>query len=357
MIFFLDLELSTEGTYATHCLELKFLSRVEETLSRLKVSLPWPINVHGIESALLDSPNRIRIIAKKCIDDAWPGDYGGRSKWDINRLRPWKDLGKNENLKNHIEAQFDCCSFYMSRRCMKIPSPLTPLCEVRDTIRAIFYSHYQNKFQLMAVTGPSNPDHPVFFFRLHPPVRFSPHGSPLLLVSVIDYSRLKELIIQGKVDWDEFQSDYHRLITERVSKDVCVIRASTDAELLVLRYVLRVNSTRMRRSAWQSKNLPRGQDTPWICTFLTPLYSETITNTCGPLTDQVLKKKYIFPFRTITCPPSNALFRKSCAYCYVVKVQLKSCAVCNTIYYCSTYCQRSHWYLHRKDCVNRLLNS
>ena len=231
----------------------------------------------------MNSNKNIQITAKKCIDDAWPGDYGGRSKWDINRFLPWKELTTNGLLREHIEAQFDCADLSFMRRCLKNPDPLTPIDEVRDIIRAIFYGHYNNKFQLMAVHGPTNPNVPIFFFRIHPPVRFSPHGSPLLLVSVIDYPRLEDLISQGKVDREQFQSDYHRLVTERVSKEVCVIRASTDEELNFLRYYLRVNSTRMRRSAWQSKNLPRGEDTPWIASFLSPCHPIIKVYTANPV--------------------------------------------------------------------------
>ena len=92
------------------------------------------------------------------------------------------------------------------------------------------------------------------------------------------------------MDREEFQSDYYRLVTERVSKEVCVIRASTNGEVNLLRYYLRVNSTRMRRSAWQSKNLPRGEDTPWIATFLSPLYEEMIDNNCRNLSKKEIQQ-------------------------------------------------------------------
>ena len=208
----------------------------------------------------------------------------------------------------------------------------------------------------MAVHGRTNPDVPVFFFRLHPPVRFSPHGSPLLLVSVIDYPRLEDLISQGKVDREQFQSDYHRLVTERVSKEVCVIRVSTDEEVNLLRYVLRVNSSRMRRSAWQSMNLPRGES-PWIPTFLAPIYAEMITNTCASLEDSVTGHNYQFTFRSITCPPWHPHHRKSCAFCYVTQVKLSSCSRCKGVFYCSASCQKNHWHVHKLECATGLLSS
>ena len=258
---FTDFSVFIEPAYSTHYLKLYLTTATsEEPVPLLILQLPWPVLVKGIEKTTSDSDESIQIIAKKCVDDAWPGDYGGRSKWDINYLRPWKEIGKYRCLVNHIKAQFDCSYVHWMRRFLKRTIPLTPLNEVREIIRAVFYKHKFGNFQLMAIHGPGNPDVPIFFIRLHPPVRFSPHGSPLLLVSVIDYPRLEDLISQGKVDREEFQSDYHRLVTEHVSKEVCVITASTDEEVDLLRYVLRVNSTRMRRSAWQSKNLPRGDD-------------------------------------------------------------------------------------------------
>ena len=306
--------------------------------------------------SLLEYGRFTEIIVKKSVDDAFPGDYGGRSKWDINYLKPWKQLARNEHLRDHIEAQFECCPFLLSKRCLKgTKSNTTPLNEVREIIRAIFYGHYNNSFQLMAVHGVNNPDDPVFFIRIHPPVRFSPHGSPLLLVSVIDYPRLEELIGEGKVDREAFQSDFHRLVTEGVSKEVCIIKASTNEELNLFRYVLRVNSTKMKRSAWQSMKLPRGNDHPWIPTFITPLYDETISNTCDGLEKEVSGANYRFTFRSITSPPWHPHYRKSCAFCYAIKVQLKYCGRCQCIYYCSASCQKSHWSIHKLECSTSLI--
>ena len=93
----------------------------------------------------MNSNKNIQITAKKCIDDAWPGDYGGRSKWDINRFLPWKELTTNGLLREHIEAQFVCADLSLMRRCLKNPDPLTSIDEVRDIIRAVFYGHYNNK--------------------------------------------------------------------------------------------------------------------------------------------------------------------------------------------------------------------
>ena len=300
-------------------MEVKLLTgRPQEVAQEFTLRFPWPIQAKGIKASL-KTVKTIEIVAKKCVDEAFPGDYGGRSKWDINYLNPWKEVVANGLLKDHVEAQFLCKQLVLMKRCLKQPTPLSALDEVRDIIRAIFYGHHNNSFQLMAVHGVQNPDDPVFFIRIHPPVRFSPHGSPLLLLSVIDYPRLEELIGQGNVDREAFQADFHRLVTERVSKEVCIIRASSNEELSLFRRVLRLNSTKMRRSAWQSKNLPRGEDTPWIATFITPLYEELIEMKCRKLQEE---EENVHFFSCSICPR----YRISCATCFITKVQLKLCS-------------------------------
>jgi len=82
------------------------------------------------------------------------------------------------------------------------------------------------------------------------------------------------------LETQENQFEFHRIITERVSREVCIIRVSSD-ELDLFSNVLRVNSTKMRRGAWQSKNLPRGDNTPWMPTFVSPLYVEDLINICN----------------------------------------------------------------------------
>ena len=315
-------------------------------VSELTLQLPWPVLVKEVVVSL-NSDKAIQIIAKKCVDDAFPGDYGGRSKWDINRFLPWKELTTNGHLRDHLEAQFSCFYLSLTKWC-NVPPHATVFDEVREILRAIFYSHYKNSFQLVAIHDVKNPDSPCLFFRIHPPVRFSPHGSPLLLVSVIDCERLEELISQGKIDRDAFQAEYHRLLTERVSKEVCVIRASTE-EVNLLRYVLRINSTTMRRSAWQSKNLPRGDDHPWVATFITPLYKEIVELNCFHFEQKARKLKGLTPNFTLN-PLSDADYRKSCAFCFVVKVALKSCSRCHSDFYCSTSCQGNHWPSHKLKC-------
>ena len=44
----------------------------------------------------------------------------------------------------------------------------------------------------------------------------------------------------------------------------------------MLRHILRLNSTKMLPQLWQTQNLPPVKHSPWIATFVSPLYSEII---------------------------------------------------------------------------------
>lgn len=222
----------------------------------------------------------ILLVLTKSLNDPWPRDFGGRSKWDINLFKPWQNINGHGTLNMHIEAQFDCDRLQSHSSIYKALSN-SPLDEVRDMVQTIFYRHHYEALNLFAIYGVVQPkDEPIFHLRISPPVRFSPHGSPLLLVAALDDQLAHLFITQGKLESEKMLSDYHRLFTERVSREVCTIHASSAQVIGLLRFLLRVNSTKMRRSAWQSKNLPRGEDSPWIPTFLSPLYAEHISNTC-----------------------------------------------------------------------------
>lgn len=266
---------------------------------------------------------------KKCFDYPWLDEFGGRSKWDVNLMPPWKDVPGHGTLEDHIKAQFDCADLFLAQKCMKnTASPVWALNEVREIMRSIFYSHNNNSFNLFTVHDHLNPQESVLYLRIHSPVRLSPNGSPLLIVSCFDHqlaNRLQRL-----------------LILDEVSREVCDISTKATEELNLLRYLLRVNSTRMRRSAWQSKNLQEessGEMSPWIATFISPLYVEVITNSCKQQT----------PFAQ-TNSPFYQLDAKCCASCNVQKIPLKTCTRCRRVYYCSVSCQKKHWVIHKAHC-------
>ena len=265
----------------------------------LVVHLPWPFLVDAIESSLKKKKKKklLHLVLKKNLNDPRQKEFGGRSKWDVDLLKPWKNLPGNGSLVAHIEAQFDCNYLAIEKSFLQQSDPVMPLLynlgqhlnppltspmlKLREIVRGFFYGYSrQQPFNLFAVYDRKQTD-PVFQLRVRPPVRFTPQGAPLLLVSVIDHQLAQQLISQGKLDPEQCQSDLHRIITEGVSREVCTIHTSSAEEVQLLRFSLRLNSTKMRRGAWQSKKIPRGDDSPWMSTYVTPLYAEKISNLCG----------------------------------------------------------------------------
>ena len=239
--------------------------------------------------------------------------------------------------------------------------------EVREIVRAIFYGNSYNSFYLFAIYLL---DDPVLYLKIQPIVRFSPRGSPLIIVSMLDYQLALQLMAKGTLDSVQYQSDYHRLFTEGVSRQVCAIHASSAQEVALFRYVLRFNSTKMRRSVWQSKNLPRGENSPWIATFLSPLYTDQLLFYCHRIMERVrplvsdatfggVSSKLTFnggeafkaPSFTWTSPLTF------CHVCFVKKISLPNkCSHCQSVAYCSTTCQEIHWPNHQSTCSNSSRN-
>ena len=128
----------------------------------------------------------------------------------------------------------------------------------------------------------------------------------------------------------------------------------------MLRYAFRVNSTKMRRSVWQSKNLPRGENSSWMATFIAPLYTQTydfnckmlnhnmlLLGHCGEMTPDALRLLNLPRDLTKLSPHTF------CATCFMKdKIELKKCSRCMTVSYCSTTCQKDHWITHRPKCTS-----
>ena len=322
--------------------------------------MPWPFLSEEVQVSLVKKNKKkkkklIRLIIKKNFNEPFPADYGGRSKWDLNLLKPWQEIEGHGTLKMHIEAQFRCDRLTMEKYSFKSAEPSCPLDEVREIVRAIFYGYYFNSFHLFFIFYF---DEPIFYVKVQQKVRISPLGSPLLIASVNDCQLALQLIEKGALDPEQYQADYHRIFTEGVSRQVCTIRASSNQEVELLRYSFQANSTKMRRSVWQSMNLPRGENSPWIATFIAPLYSEDSGFDCKDISREIQCSLRGGPCNEITIAPMQlfkARFVKfpsliMCPACFTKKIELKKCGRCKAVSYCSTACQKTHWYTHKHCC-------
>lgn len=289
---------------------------------------------------------------QKSLNDAWPNEFGGRSKWDPDRLKRWQDLdsGTVGTLKMHVQAQFNCDDLFLEKRFWS-DNEAPVLNGVREIVRALFYSHCHNSFFLFAIYDDRKPNKPVFHLRIHS-VRCTPQMSPLLLLSVIDHHLAEQLMEQQKLEAEQNNFDFHRLITERVSREVCAIRVSSTEEVDLFRYLLRVNSTRMRRGAWQSKNLPRGESSPFMATFVSPVYQEDLSDVCATFADHYYRTAPPDVAMNV-CGPLYPFYRNCCVTCAVKLVKLSDCGRCKAVSYCSVACQKKHWSHHKSRCFYR----
>ena len=127
----------------------------------------------------------------------------------------------------------------------------------------------------------------------------------------------------------------------QVPLENATIFLSSEEGAQMWRYLLRLNSTKMVPSVWQKENIPLGENTSLLATFISPLYDEfqlrsgittaMNTNSSSSTTESVKK---------------NAV----CASCQKIPTNPKRCGRCKTIFYCSPECQRAHWTQHKIVC-------
>lgn len=285
---FLELSVIGEKQHPSASAHKLTLKLADET--PVVIQLPWPFLTKDIEIPTPEEKENklfFNVSLWKSVNDPWPEDYSQRSKWVVDELVPWKELVTNGDFKKHLEAQFSCQYLYDEKHSTTEQSSEMELETVREAVRSIFYGYCDESYHIFAVHCQDNPEKSIFHFRVHQPMRFSPDGSPMLMVSAVDHELEEELKTGGKLDEEQSRADFHRIITEGVSRNICKITLPSTVENNLLRYSLRLNSTKIRPTGWQSKNLPRGETSPWMATFVSPLYSEEPFEMC-----EMLEKKH-----------------------------------------------------------------
>ena len=220
-----------------------------------------------------------------------------------------------------------------------MPQPaqlLTPILDkVREMIKSIIV-HVTHNF--MINIQQKGTQWPNWYLRFHRPIRTSSQGSPVLMLSALD----ETLGLVKPVTMEAFNhvQNFGRVFGEYLDgSNLDLTLCFTDPRVIQLwRFLLRLNSTKTIPNSWQKKNLPLGDDSPWLATFISPLYASNSVDFVNPTmasnTDPVEKQK-------------------CCAGCQQNTQKPKRCSRCRVVVYCSIECQRKHWPQHKIVCTSK----
>jgi len=80
-------------------------------LEPIILQVPWPFLSDNVDVSFRKKNKKkkkkfIRLNLKNSLNEPFPADFSGRSKWDLNLLKPWQEIEGHGTLKRHIEAQF-----------------------------------------------------------------------------------------------------------------------------------------------------------------------------------------------------------------------------------------------------------
>ena len=124
-----------------------------------------------------------------------------------------------------------------------------------------------------------------------------------------------------------------------------------------------MNSNQIMPTEWQTKHLPRGKNSSWFSTFVSPLYADLPRSLNSPT---ALKTTVRFPSvspplsQMDTPPPDEeemlmpieSVGGERCAHCRkpTPSQKLRKCPRCQITRYCTMKCQRADVNSHKASC-------
>ncbi|XP_046633399.1 uncharacterized protein LOC124312895 [Daphnia pulicaria] len=297
----------------------------------LSLTFPFPILTKNVQATLHRKSRHVDLLLKKSLMEPWPCEFHTKkSKWIVDDLVPWKNEGLTsedgfKNVEKHVDSQFLSKDINLSHF-------LDPNNSALDNLRLKLITLMSGVAEF--VSYGRNDD--WYLMKLHRPLLTSPMGSPIVLITALDDNHTlkfgqkyftknpnvpKEVMDHCKIFAKVFPLD--------ALQDKLVLYAETEEEFQLIRFLLRLNSTRIEPSKWQKENIPLGGSSPWLATFLSPLYQDSVST------------------ESIKDEPADEI---CCAVCKKIPEKLKRCSRCRSTFYCSVECQHFHWPMHKPIC-------
>ena len=276
----------------------------------LTITLPYPILPETLKATLNQESGVVEVAAAKAVCDLWPEDIiRDQFRWNLECLEECTNVA---GISSHLDSQFRKMTFV--RGVLSVSDSFDDLLSrMRSSIAGIFrFAVKEKKMWIEVRYKGTSKEKDEWFIRAHLPIRTSPRGAPIILLSALDQSQVVDHTPQNKLK--------EILCEGNLAKHTLVLPPE---ELRLFRSILRFNSTKIQPTAWQKKNLPQGGDSPWLATFIQPLYFDGLI----PDPDDV----------------------GTCRHCSKEGAQ-RRCGRCHSAPYCSVECQRADWPLHKLMC-------
>lgn len=254
--------------------------------------------VDWVDTTLRRPDRLIKVLLKKALNEPWPCHFSEKPKWKVDNFKSWNSkeshLDTTHLLMLHIGAQKigeSLENLFETIRLVHFPKYrlLPPLEIVRNAIENMFTAAFDcgEYFCVSKVPAPRTSaeflsgamgienQESLFTIRAHLPVLISPFGSPMLLITILDECLSKKLIEKGHLKKKQAEEDFQRIFCGKKKNNPKILWA-TENSINFLRYVLRLNSTQMEPSGWQENNLPLGKYSPYLATYISPLYLDNL---------------------------------------------------------------------------------
>jgi hypothetical protein len=212
----------------------------------LSLTFPFPILTKNVQATLHRKSRHVDLLLKKSLMEPWPCEFHTKkSKWIVDDLVPWKNEGLTsedgfKNVEKHVDSQFLSKDINLSHF-------LDPNNSALDNLRLKLITLMSGVAEF--VSYGRNDD--WYLMKLHRPLLTSPMGSPIVLITALDDNHTlkfgqkyftknpnvpKEVMDHCKIFAKVFPLD--------ALQDKLVLYAETEEEFQLIRFLLRLNSTR-----------------------------------------------------------------------------------------------------------------